>query len=64
MFDHSVEHEAWNDSDSDRVLLFIEFCWPLPGSAGAANRAVQSAFGLAARGLPKRIDEFERVLNS
>lgn len=63
VFDHSVEHEAWNDSGGERFVLFIEFVWPLPGLTGATNRVVQRLFSLAARGLPKRAAEIDAVLN-
>ncbi len=63
VFDHSVEHEAWNDSDSERFVLFIEFVWPLPGIAGLVNRIVQRSFSLAARGLPKRAIAIDAELN-
>jgi aspartyl/asparaginyl beta-hydroxylase (cupin superfamily) len=37
IFDDTVEHEAWNRSDSDRVVLMIDFtkpgtCYSLPES--------------------------------
>jgi len=63
VFDHSVEHEAWNDSDAERYVLFIEFVWPLPGVTGVVNRITQRVFSLAARGLPKRAVEIDAVLN-
>ena len=63
VFDHSVEHEAWNDSDAERYVLFIEFVWPLPGLTGACNRLIQRTFSLAARGLPRRAAEIDAVLN-
>ena len=63
VFDHSVEHEAWNDSSDERYVLFIEFVWPVPGLAGLVNRATQRVFSLAARGLPKRAVEIDAELN-
>ena len=30
VFDDTFEHEAWNDSDQERVVLFIDFERPLP----------------------------------
>ena len=30
IFDDSHDHEAWNDSDRDRVILFVDFLRPLP----------------------------------
>lgn len=63
VFDHSVEHEAWNDSDGSRYLLFIEFVWPRAGRVGWVNRAVQHLFGRAARPLAARVTELDTELN-
>jgi beta-hydroxylase len=63
LFDDAVEHEAWNDSHEDRYVLFIQFTWPLPGLTGAVNRVVQRGFGLAARHIPARVADLDRVLN-
>lgn len=63
VFDHSVEHEAWNDADGDRFVLFIEFIWPLPGLTGRLNTLVQRSFSIAARGLPARVEELDAALN-
>jgi len=63
VFDHSVHHEAWNDSDADRSVLFIEFVWPFPGVAGFSNRLTQGIFSQAARGVPRRVEELEQILN-
>lgn len=30
IFDDSFEHEAWNDSPEERVVLFVDFLRPLP----------------------------------
>ena len=30
IFDDSYEHEAWNDSELDRAILFVDFLRPLP----------------------------------
>ena len=45
MFDFTVEHEAWNDSDAIRVLLMLEVLTPLPWYIGAPNRLAQRAMG-------------------
>lgn len=63
VFDHSVHHEAWNDSDDDRFVLFIEFVWPIPGLAGWSNRAAQKLFSQAAKGVPERVRELDAALN-
>jgi ornithine lipid ester-linked acyl 2-hydroxylase len=38
IFDDSYDHEAWNDSDSDRVILFVDFLRPLPFRLALMNR--------------------------
>jgi len=38
IFDDSHDHEAWNDSDFDRVILFVDFLRPLPFPLSALNR--------------------------
>ena len=63
MFDDSVEHEAWNDSDAERFVLFVEVTWPFPGVTGLLNRLTQRAFSLAARSFPTRIVELDAILN-
>lgn len=37
VFDDSYEHEAWNDSDGVRVVLFVDFDRPLPSLMAAIN---------------------------
>ncbi len=63
LFDDAVEHEAWNDADDDRYVLFVQFTWPLPGAVGAVNRVVQRGFGLSARRIPGRVVDLDHVLN-
>jgi beta-hydroxylase len=63
IFDHSVHHEAWNDSDEDRFLLFVELLWPLPRRQALRNAATQRVFSLASRGLKERVGELEKALN-
>jgi ornithine lipid ester-linked acyl 2-hydroxylase len=38
IFDDSYEHEAWNDSDFYRVILFVDFIRPLPFPLSLMNR--------------------------
>jgi beta-hydroxylase len=38
VFDDSFEHEAWNDSNQVRVVLFIDFERPLPPWLVPLNR--------------------------
>ncbi|MFM7068005.1 MAG: aspartyl/asparaginyl beta-hydroxylase domain-containing protein [Actinomycetes bacterium] len=45
MFDFTVPHEAWNDSDGIRVLLMLEVLTPLPWYLDRPNRVAQRAMG-------------------
>lgn len=45
VFDDSYEHEAFNDADSERVVLFVDFVRPLPKSVSWLNKLVIYAFG-------------------
>jgi beta-hydroxylase len=38
IFDDSYRHEAWNDSDCHRVILFVDFVRPLPFPLSLLNR--------------------------
>lgn len=38
IFDDSYTHEAWNNSDSHRVVLFVDFLRPLPFPMSLLNR--------------------------
>jgi len=40
VFDDTWEHEAWNDTDGTRVVLFIDFKRPLSGFARLLNELV------------------------
>jgi aspartyl/asparaginyl beta-hydroxylase (cupin superfamily) len=40
IFDDSHMHEVWNDSDSWRVVLFVDFLRPLPFPLSLLNRMV------------------------
>jgi hypothetical protein len=48
VFDDRFEHEVWNDSDQDRVVLFVDFLRPLPEGLDAENRALAQAIGRSA----------------
>jgi len=63
LFDDSVEHEAWNESDGDRYIFFVEFIWPRSGPAGLVNRATQQVYRLAGRRLGARAAELDAMLN-
>lgn len=48
VFDDCFEHEVWNDSDQDRVVLFVDFLRPLPEALDVENRALVEAIGQSA----------------
>ena len=39
VFDDTYDHEVWNDTDEERVVLFVDFVRPLPPPASYLNRA-------------------------
>lgn len=43
VFDDTFEHEAWNRSGEDRVVLFVDFLRPLPPALALVNRAMLAA---------------------
>lgn len=45
VFDDTFEHEAWNESDEARVVLFVDFARQLPGPLGALNRGLLRMIG-------------------
>ena len=45
IFDDSNEHEVWNDSDSDRVVLFVDFVRPTAFPLSLVNRSIIWARG-------------------
>jgi beta-hydroxylase len=45
LFDDGFEHDAWNDSDEVRVVLFADVLRPLHPPADQLNRAVVAAIG-------------------
>lgn len=57
LFDHTIEHEAWNDSDGERWVLFTEFRWPLPIGLRQLNGMCQSMYERSATGLLERAEE-------
>lgn len=63
VFDDAVEHEAWNDGDEDRYVLFVEARWPLRGLAAVTNRLAAGLVRRAARHVPDRVAELDAALN-
>jgi len=47
IFDDTHDHEVWNDSDKDRVVLFVDFLRPLPPVLDGLNRMVVKMIGLS-----------------
>jgi beta-hydroxylase len=39
-FDDTFRHEVWNESEQDRVILFVDFLRPLPFPVSLLNRLV------------------------
>lgn len=40
IFDDSHPHEVWNESDSQRVVLFVDVERPLPFPLSVVNRSI------------------------
>jgi len=47
VFDDSYEHEAWNETDGTRVVLFMDVVRPLRFPASAVNSAVIKAVAIS-----------------
>jgi len=62
-FDDGVEHEAWNDSDEPRYVLFVQTTFALPGVAGRVHAANHRVLGLAGRPINRRAAELDFALN-
>jgi beta-hydroxylase len=45
LFDDGYEHEAWNDTDGSRVVLFVDVIRPLKAPADRLNRGLIAAIG-------------------
>jgi aspartyl/asparaginyl beta-hydroxylase (cupin superfamily) len=42
IFDDTYEHEAWNDTDKTRVVLFVDFVRPLRNPGALAAQLVRA----------------------
>jgi len=60
IFDDSHLHEAWNDSESWRVVLFVDFLRPLPFPLSLLNRVMVWKISTT----PFITDAMQRVRNS
>ncbi len=47
VFDDTYTHEAWNESDKDRVVLLVDVLRPLPRPVQLLNRALVGAVALS-----------------
>jgi len=48
VFDDTYPHEVWNDTDEERVVLFVDFARPLPFLLSVLNDAVIRVFSRTA----------------
>lgn len=64
VFDFTVPHEAWNDTDEIRVLLMLEVLTPLPWYLRTTNRWAQRAMGWfpTTRDMKRRLATLEPTL--
>ena len=49
IFDDTFEHEVWNSTDKERVVLFVDFLRPVPAPLAILNRTFLSLIKLLAR---------------
>lgn len=47
VFDDTFDHEAWNGTNQDRVVLFVDFVRPMRPAASMLNRGMIKAIGLS-----------------
>lgn len=47
IFDDTIDHEVWNDTDEVRVVLFVDVLRPLPRLESLVNRAIVKAISLS-----------------
>jgi beta-hydroxylase len=47
IFDDTYDHEAWNETDGTRVVLFVDFNRPLRQPAAAVNQATLKAIAIS-----------------
>jgi beta-hydroxylase len=62
VFDDSYPHEVWNDTNEERVVLFVDFARPLPFPVSVLNEAViwlasRSAF---VQDIVENVDQWNR----
>jgi ornithine lipid ester-linked acyl 2-hydroxylase len=70
LFDDTVEHEVWNDTDDARVLLFVDIVRPMRFPANLVNAAVTWMIALSpfmlgnAEGYLRWERRFEAIVNA
>jgi beta-hydroxylase len=70
MFDDTYRHEAWNDTERDRVVLFMDFVRPLRFPASLLNSILLKAIALSPLVLGAKGNylawekRFEKVVNA
>jgi beta-hydroxylase len=62
-FDDRTEHEAWNDADDPRYVLFVQVPWPVSGLTAVAHRGAHRVFATATRRIPRQAEALDRRLN-
>jgi aspartyl/asparaginyl beta-hydroxylase (cupin superfamily) len=62
-FDDRTEHEAWNDADEPRYVLFVQVPWTVNGFTRVTHRATHRLFATATRRIPKQAASLDRTLN-
>lgn len=66
VFDDTYMHEVWNDTDEERVVLFVDFARPLPFPVSMLNDAVIWLFGRSGyvQDVVENVDEWNRQAGS
>lgn len=62
-FDDRTEHEAWNDSDETRYVLFAQTAWPASGARGVLHRVADRALAASTSDVLRRSEELDFALN-
>jgi beta-hydroxylase len=62
VFDDTYMHEVWNDTDEERVVLFVDFARPLSFPVSMLNNAVIWLFGRSGyvQEIVDNVDEWNR----
>jgi aspartyl/asparaginyl beta-hydroxylase (cupin superfamily) len=64
VFDDSYPHEVWNDTDEERVVLFVDFARPLPFPFSVLNEAViwLASRSVFVQDIVENVDEWNRQI--